>query len=201
MIWILLFLVSAFSFLIGSVPSGYLIGKNKGVDLKSEGSGNIGASNVYRVLGKKEALLTLIFDMTKGFIVVLVLKLLPFDQNVKDILIPIAIIFVVLGHDFSIFLKFKGGKGVATTYGSILLYSNYAFVGLFVWILILKVTKYASVASLLSFTVTTLLVIIFESGFKIKLVFLILLSLMVIRHFSNITRLFTNSEHKIEGSV
>jgi len=201
LIWILLFLVSVFSFLIGSIPSGYLIGKNKGVDLKSEGSGNIGASNVYRVLGKKEALLTLIFDMTKGFIVVLVLKLLPFAQNVKDILIPIAIIFVVLGHDFSIFLKFKGGKGVATTYGSILLYSNYAFVGLFVWILILKVTKYASVASLLSFTVTTLLVIIFESGFKIKLVFLILLGLMVIRHFSNITRLFTNSEHKIEGSV
>jgi glycerol-3-phosphate acyltransferase PlsY len=193
--------VSAFSFLIGSIPSGYLIGKSKGMNLKSEGSGNIGASNVYRVLGKKEALLTLIFDMTKGFIVVLVLKLLPFAQNVKDILIPIAIIFVVLGHDFSIFLKFKGGKGVATTYGSILLYSNFAFVGLFVWILILKVTKYASLASLLSFTVTTLLVIIFESDFKIKLVFLILLSLMVTKHFSNITRLFTNSEHKIEGSI
>ncbi|OSS41435.1 Acyl-phosphate:glycerol-3-phosphate O-acyltransferase PlsY [Desulfurella amilsii] len=199
MIWI--FLVSAFSFLIGSVPSGYLIGKSKGMDLKSEGSGNIGASNVYRVLGKKEALLTLLFDMAKGFVAVLIVKQLPFTQNVKEILISISIIFVVLGHDFSIFLGFKGGKGVATTYGSILLYSNYAFVGLFLWILILKVTKYASLASLLSFTVTTLLVIIFESSLKMKIVFLILLGLMVIRHFSNITRLFTNSEHKIKGSV
>lgn len=197
MIWI--FLISVFAFLIGSVPSGYLIGKSKGVDLKSEGSGNIGASNVYRVLGKKEALLTLLFDMAKGFVVVLIIKQLPFTQ--KEILIPIAIIFVVLGHDFSIFLRFKGGKGVATTYGSLLLYSNYAFVGLFAWLLILKATKYASLASLLSFAITTLLVIIFESSWIMKVVFIVLLGLMIIRHYSNINRLFTNSEHKIEGSV
>ncbi|MGC8790845.1 MAG: glycerol-3-phosphate 1-O-acyltransferase PlsY [Desulfurella sp.] len=197
----LIFLIAFFSFLIGSIPSGYLIGKTKGVDLKSTGSGNIGASNAYRVLGKKEALLTLLFDMAKGFIVVICVKNLPFAQNLKEFLIPIAIVFVVLGHDFSIFLKFKGGKGVATTYGSILIYSNYAYIGLLLWLIILKITKYASLASLLSFSITVLLVLIFETSIKVKITFLILLCLMIIRHFSNIKRILEGKEHKIEGRV
>ncbi|PMP92679.1 MAG: acyl-phosphate glycerol 3-phosphate acyltransferase, partial [Desulfurella sp.] len=180
----LIFLIAFFSFLIGSIPSGYLIGKTKGIDLKSTGSGNIGASNAYRVLGKKEALLTLLFDMAKGFIVVLCVEKIPFAQNLKEILVPVSIVSVVLGHDFSIFLKFKGGKGVATTYGSILIYSNYAYIGLLLWLIILKITKYASLASLLSFSITVLLVLIFETSIKVKITFLILLCLMIIRHFS-----------------
>jgi glycerol-3-phosphate acyltransferase PlsY len=197
----LIFLIAFFSFLIGSIPSGYLIGKTKGVDLKSTGSGNIGASNAYRVLGKKEALLTLLFDMAKGFIVVLCVEKIPFAQNLKEILVPVSIVSVVLGHDFSIFLKFKGGKGVATTYGSILIYSNYAYIGLLLWLIILKITKYASLASLLSFSITVLLVLIFETSIKVKITFLILLCLMIIRHFSNIKRILEGKEHKIEGRV
>ncbi|HEX14036.1 MAG TPA: glycerol-3-phosphate 1-O-acyltransferase [Desulfurella acetivorans] len=197
----LIFLIAFFSFLIGSIPSGYLIGKTKGIDLKSTGSGNIGASNAYRVLGKKEALLTLLFDMAKGFIVVLCVEKIPFAQNLKEILVPVSIVSVVLGHDFSIFLKFKGGKGVATTYGSILIYSNYAYIGLLLWLIILKITKYASLASLLSFSITVLLVLIFETSIKVKITFLILLCLMIIRHFSNIKRILEGKEHKIEGRV
>ncbi|WP_291492994.1 glycerol-3-phosphate 1-O-acyltransferase PlsY [Desulfurella sp.] len=197
----LIFLIALFSFLIGSIPSGYLIGKTKGIDLKSTGSGNIGASNAYRVLGKKEALLTLLFDMAKGFIVVLCVEKIPFAQNLKEILIPVSIVSVVLGHDFSIFLKFKGGKGVATTYGSTLLYSNYAYVGLILWLIILKVTRYASLASLLSFSITVFFVLIFETSITVKLTFLILLGLMIIRHFSNIERILQGSEHKIEGRI
>lgn len=181
------------SFVIGSMPAGYLIGKLKGVDIRSKGSGNIGASNAFRVLGKKEGIFTLLFDMLKGLLVVSIVWFLFKNQTFTIV----SAIFAVLGHDFSIFLNFKGGKGVATTYGVSLLFSVYSVVGLILWLIILKSTKYASLASLLSFGITSLIVIFANTDKSVKMLFVTLFIVMIIRHYQNILRLIQGKEHKI----
>ena len=179
---------------MGSVPFGFLIAKIKGVDIRNLGSGNIGATNVYRTVGKKEGALALILDFAKGALIVILLKTI-FDTT--QIVMYVAAIGVILGHDFSLFLKFKGGKGVATTYGSAMVIAPYASLsGMAVWIIILVSTKYSSIAALISFSISTL--ICFLSYGVIKgIFFAFLLFLMIIRHLPNIKRFFNKSENKL----
>lgn len=186
-------IISIVSFILGSIPSGYLIGKVKGVDIRNIGSGNIGASNAFRVLGKKEGAMTLLLDMLKGLVIVAIVWLI--FKNL--IFAEISAVFAVLGHDFSVFLKFKGGKGVATTYGVCILFSAYAFFGIALWLIILKVTKYASLASLLSFGIVLAIILFVNTNIGVKLLFTALFLLMLIRHSSNVVRLLQGKEHKI----
>lgn len=186
-------IISIVSFILGSIPSGYLIGKVKGVDIRNIGSGNIGASNAFRVLGKKEGAMTLLLDMLKGLVTVAIVWLM--FKNL--IFAEISAVFAVLGHDFSIFLRFKGGKGVATTYGVCILFSTYAFFGIALWLLILKVTKYASLASLLSFGIVLAIILFVNTNISVKYLFITLFLLMLIRHYPNIVRLLQGKEHKI----
>ncbi len=190
---IVLMLISIISFILGSIPSGYLIGKIKGIDIRNVGSGNIGASNAFRVLGKKEGAMTLLLDMLKGLAIVALVWFIFKNRTFAEI----SAIFAVLGHDFSLFLKFKGGKGVATSYGVSLLFSAYSFIGIVLWLIILKLTKYASVASLLSFAIVLIIVAFINTDVSVKFLFITLFLLMLIRHSSNIVRLLQGKEHKI----
>ena len=135
------------AYLCGSVPFGVLLAKTQNMDIREHGSGNIGATNVARTMGKKAGLITLAGDVLKGLLVVFIASQW-FDSTMVTALAGLA---VFLGHLFSIFLKFKGGKGVATYIGFLLglsLYLGIAF--LFLWLIIAYISKYSSLSSLLS---------------------------------------------------
>lgn len=189
------FAIAIVSFLIGSVPFGYLVSKYKGVDIRKYGSGNIGATNVYRVFGKKYGALTLLLDLSKGLICVLAAKILIKNDTLSSY---IAAIFAVLGHDFSVFLKFKGGKGVAATYGSTLpLFFPASFAGMLIWLVILITTKYSSAAALLSFSISTAACFLLNKNGDTKYVFLFLLIIMFIKHRENIRRFYFGNERRL----
>ncbi len=183
------------SYFLGSVPCGFLIAKYKGIDIKKHGSGNIGATNVYRVVGKKEGTLTLILDVTKGILPVLVFSLIfPKDEYINIV----SAILAVLGHDFSVFLLFKGGKGVATSYGASLpINPTASLAGMFVWVSILLITKYSSLAALLSFFITTLIALS-SPDYIVRLYFLVLYVIIIFKHRENIKRLFKKEESRIK---
>ena len=183
------------SYLLGSVPFGFLIAKLKGVDLRSSGSGNIGATNVYRVVGKREGLITLVLDVAKGTIPVVIFSLMfPKEQYIN----VISGFSAVLGHDFSVFLRFRGGKGVATSYGVTLpVYPLASLVGIFIWITILLTTRLSSLAALLSFLIATLIALS-SPDYIVRIFFIVLYILMVFKHKDNLKRLFSKEENRIK---
>ena len=181
------------SYLCGSIPFGLLISKSFGLDdLRTKGSGNIGATNAWRVGGKKIGLLTFFCDAMKCFLPTIVFKHL-FDVNLGALSGLIAII----GHMFPIWLKFKGGKGVSSMFG--LLFAATPVIAVFTslsWLLIFKKTRLVSLASL-----TSMLFAAITSYFLIDLfvfiIYLLIALLIVITHRSNINRLINNKENKI----
>lgn len=183
------------SYLLGSVPFGFLIAKLKGVDLRNSGSGNIGATNVYRVVGKREGLITLVLDVAKGTIPVVIFSLMfPKEQYIN----VISGFSAVLGHDFSVFLRFRGGKGVATSYGVTLpVYPLASLVGAFIWITILLTTRLSSLAALLSFLIATLIALS-SPDYIVRIFFIVLYILMVFKHKDNLKRLFNKEENRIK---
>lgn len=185
-----------FAFFSGSIPWGYLIARAKGIDLTKLGSGNIGATNVMRVIGKKEALLTLALDILKGFIPLFILRLTPYGENL--ILLTVAGILAVVGHCFTPFLKFKGGKGVATSMGVLLALMPLAsLITLLLWIVTVKISKISSLGALVCFSLLPLTVYLLNYPFEL-LIFSVLITLIIYsRHFSNIKRLLRGTEPKI----
>ncbi len=183
------------SFIIGSIPSGYLIARSKGIDIRKHGSGNIGATNVFRTLGKKEGALTLLLDLLKGTISVLLAMGILRDIHQAPY---IAALGAVLGHDFSVFLRFKGGKGVATTYGATLPIAFYAsFSGMIVWIAVLLLTKYSSLAALVSFSLSVLVCFLLYHIEQTHYLFLFLWGLMLWKHRENIKRIYQKKENRL----
>lgn len=182
------------SFIIGSIPTGLLIARAKGIDLRKVGSGNIGATNVMRAVGKKAALFTLIGDIAKGIVPVVITKALAFDPLYAGI----SGISAILGHNFSIFLKFKGGKGVATSIGVVLALSPH--VGLFtvmMWLMTAKWTRYSSLSALVAFGLLPLSFYLIDH-FRQNIIFgAIIAFLIFIRHTANIKRLVQGTETKI----
>jgi glycerol-3-phosphate acyltransferase PlsY len=138
--------------LIGSLPTGYLAGKAKGIDVRKIGSGNIGATNVFRTLGKGPGIAVLLVDFFKGVVAcllvpVIVMKMFP--EESKETLSLLSGIGAILGHNYTCWLKFKGGKGVATTGGVLFAWSPLAGVTtLIIWLLFAVATRYISVASI-----------------------------------------------------
>lgn len=181
------------AFVIGSIPFGIIIAKFKGVDLKKVGSGNIGATNVLRSLGKTPAIFTLLGDILKGTIAVALARL--FNVSIfQEGLIGFA---SVIGHNFSVFLGFKGGKGVATSFGVLFIYSP--MVGLLtaiIWLLVVIISRYSSLGALLSFALLPFNMIIFDVKEKIPIAILLTLFIFI-RHISNINRLIKGEERKI----
>jgi len=181
------------AFVMGSIPVGVIVAKTKGIDLKKIGSGNIGATNVLRSLGKGPAALTLFGDMLKGTLAVALGKyfgLGTFHQGLIGF-------SAILGHNFSLFLGFRGGKGVATSLGVFLLYSpQTALITFIIWIVVVLTTKYSSLGALISFGLLPLTIILLDSRDKLPVAVLVTLFILI-RHTDNIRRLIKGTERKI----
>ncbi len=190
-------LLLVFAFFFGSIPWGYIIGKLKGVDLRKVGSGNIGATNVLRIIGKKEALITLLLDISKGVIPVLVVKMLPsYGDNL--LLMGLVGIFSILGHCYTPFLKFKGGKGVATSIGVLLAYMPLAgLITILIWIITFKISKISSVGALISFALLPVNAYLLNYSEEVKLFAFLFTAIIYLRHIQNIKRLLKGTESKI----
>ncbi|MCM8534460.1 MAG: glycerol-3-phosphate 1-O-acyltransferase PlsY [Lentisphaeraceae bacterium] len=192
-------------YLIGSIPFGLLIGKLNNIDIREHGSGNIGATNVLRTLGKKWGYICFTLDFLKGLLPVIFATKLAVQSNIggQEYIPSIAIVSTVLGHVFSLFLKFKGGKGIATSAGAIMAIAPFTFItGLIFWFIILKMTGYVSLASILAAVVIPFLAIgsnAFElqskaiSNYSIGILVLIAV-LVTLKHKTNILRLKNGTE-------
>ncbi|MFA6659007.1 MAG: glycerol-3-phosphate 1-O-acyltransferase PlsY [Victivallaceae bacterium] len=205
LIYILIFLCS---YLIGSIPWGFLIGRLYGVDIRKVGSGNIGATNVTRSLGKLPGRICFFLDLLKGFLPVLAVSMMLKQQYFDD---PdqfaqiIAAASAVLGHMFSVFMKFRGGKGISTIFGVLLGFSPWSFLAAgIVWVLVFLISRYVSMASIaacavlpVAATLFTMTEVYYHSIWV--LAFLYLLSILaVIRHSANIRRLINGTENRFE---
>ncbi|MEW6675347.1 MAG: glycerol-3-phosphate 1-O-acyltransferase PlsY [Nitrospirota bacterium] len=191
MIKILLLIIC--SFILGSIPFGVIIAKIKGVDLKKIGSGNIGATNVLRSLGKGPAAITLLGDVLKGTAAVAIGRYFGLGLFYEGLVGLSAI----LGHNFSIFLGFKGGKGVATSIGVIALYApQTTLFTLIIWLAVVLITRYSSMGALVSFGLLPVNIAIFDSKEKLPVAILITV-FIVIRHRENIRRLIDGTERKV----
>jgi glycerol-3-phosphate acyltransferase PlsY len=181
------------AFVMGSIPVGVIVAKTKGIDLKKIGSGNIGATNVLRSLGKGPAALTLFGDMLKGALAVALGKYFGLGTFYQGLIGLSAI----LGHNFSLFLGFRGGKGVATSLGVFLLYSpQTALITFIIWIVVVLTTKYSSLGALISFGLLPLTIILLDGKDKLPVAVLVTLFILI-RHTDNIRRLIKGTERKI----
>ncbi len=181
-------------YLLGSVPFGLLIAKTRGIDLRKVGSGNIGTTNVLRTVGKKEAVITLLADILKGTVPVVLARILTGDSTV----VALTAAASVLGHDFPVFLRFKGGKGVATSIG-VMLGVN-PLLGLLlvgVWVLTAMVFKYSSLSALTAFGVLFIFSFVPFFPKPIKALMILLPALIYIKHRANIQRLIQGVEPKL----
>ncbi|PYJ72504.1 MAG: acyl-phosphate glycerol 3-phosphate acyltransferase, partial [Verrucomicrobia bacterium] len=144
--------VALVSYLLGSIPAGYLAGRIAGIDIRKVGSGNIGATNVTRTLGRRYGYPVFLVDFAKGALAVCVSVLLGWHVEPKprssEIYGIVGAVFCVLGHVFPVWLRLKGGKGVATSAGALFgLMPLAALIGVAIWVLTFEVTRYVSVAS------------------------------------------------------
>lgn len=184
---------SLISYLIGSIPFGLVVGKLFGKDVRKEGSGNIGATNVTRVVGKKAGILVLVLDAVKGFLPVYYL----IGKEYTPKFISAICIFTVLGHTFSIFLKFKGGKGVATALGVLFALSlKSSVIVLMFWLGIFLATGYVSLASILSAGISWMVVHVIIGDIYYTYASLIIALIIVFKHRSNIDRLLKGEEYR-----
>ena len=186
------FLFILFSYLMGSIPFGYLFSKYVSkIDIREIGSGNIGTTNVLRTGNKLTALLTLFFDALKGFAPVWI------SLQFSSILFIYVGIFVLLGHMYPIWLKFKGGKGVATFLGVIFAISiNSGFLFILSWIIIALIYRKSSVSSL-SATLFSSLYIVFYNP-NLTFLIIIMLGFIIIKHKENLIRIYKNTEPNIK---
>lgn len=187
-------LLIPFAFILGSIPFGIIIAKVMGIDLKKIGSGNIGATNVLRSLGKGPAALTLLGDILKGTAAVAIGRYLSVGPAYEGIIGLSAI----LGHNFSLFLGFKGGKGVATSIGVLLIYSpQVAIFTLIIWLMVVLMTRYSSLGAIVAFGLLPVNVFLVDYS-EMKLIISALITLLILlRHIGNIERLIRGTERKI----
>lgn len=194
-----LILVLIISYFLGAIPFAYIMTSFiTGKDVRQYGSGNVGATNAARVMGIKYGIIVGIMDIFKGFIAIMAAKLLLYS-SAPEYYLFLAALLAIIGHNWPVFLKFSGGKGVATTFGVIL--GIYPVVFLFfilIWFLLVIIGKYVSLASILS-GILLPVIIYFYRGFDIyNIIFATILALLIIiRHHSNIDRLLKGKERKI----
>ena len=204
-------IVGLIAYLLGSISFSVIFSKKfAGVDVRTKGSGNAGSTNVLRVAGKKAALCTLICDVLKGVVAILIAflvgKIIKADGNIAAILCEIAGLLVVIGHTFPVFFKFKGGKGVATSLG-VLLTINWrlGLICLVFALIIMILTRIVSLGSILAAVLFPVLCLFVPWSFIVSsdshlsyIIFSIILALLVIfNHRTNIVRLRNGTENKL----
>lgn len=179
----------------GSIPFGLLIGKaSKGVDVRGIGSGNIGATNVLRAAGKGAAALTLALDMLKGWAPVALGRMV----GASDALVAGVALAAFLGHLYPVFLRFRGGKGVATFLGVLLaILPRVAFLVAGVWLLIAAVFRYSSLAAVVAAAASPLLVWLLDGRRGFVALAVVLSGFILIRHRENMRRLLAGEERRI----
>ena len=202
--WQLSIKVFLTSYLLGSIPWGLLAGRVRGVDVRQHGSGNIGATNVLRVVGKPWGIGVFILDALKGFVAVRLAVWMTQrsagSQDYVEFFAILAAAACVLGHSFPIWLGFKGGKGVATSAGALLGVLPVAAVTIFVvWLIVFQTTRYVSLASVLAalaLPITVAVLVWFEMTKGLVLLYFTtaMTALVVWRHRSNISRILSGTE-------
>ncbi|MBS4199090.1 glycerol-3-phosphate 1-O-acyltransferase PlsY [Bacillus sp. FJAT-49732] len=187
-------LVLLLAYLIGSIPSGLIVGKAfYGIDIRQHGSGNLGGTNTFRTLGKKAGITVTLADILKGTLVIFLPMIFGIDLHPL-----IAGVFAVLGHMFPIFAGFRGGKAVATSGGVLLGYEPLLFVLLVIVFLIsLKFSKYVSLSSILA-GLFAVIYSLFTGDLPLILVAAALAFFVIIRHRTNIKRIINKTEPKVK---
>jgi len=185
------------SYLLGSIPFGYLVGRYlKGIDIREYGSGNIGVANSFRIMGTKCALLVLLGDCLKGYLSIIIAQNIIIEKSGYFLLFTG--MFAIIGHNWSVFLNFKGGKGIATTYGVILaIYPIIAIISAMIWALIVMKTKFAALGSIISVFSMIILSFLFKTPLEFKVFVVFIFLFAIIRHLGNIRRLLKKEENKI----
>jgi glycerol-3-phosphate acyltransferase PlsY len=205
-VWFLIPAACIIGYLFGSFPAGYFAGRIAGIDIRSEGSGNIGATNVLRILGKRWGYAVFFVDAFKGFAAVRLTRfltdhLMPANRYAEYFAILAAVLCVV-GHTFPIWLRFKGGKGVATSAGAIFGLMPLAAVTVFlIWVIAFEITRYVSVASIVASAFLPVTVALFIRWNLVEgrgfLYFSTLMAILVVwRHRSNFSRLRSGTEQR-----
>lgn len=185
------------SYLIGSIPNGFIVGKFFGIDIRNFGSKNIGATNVYRVLGPKPAFIVFLCDAAKGLAGVYLGQLLFPGNPVAAILGGIG---AIAGHNWSVFLGFKGGRGVATAVGVIaLLIPKVTAVVFLVWLVIVLATRYVSLGSVIAAFIAPILIWAFGEQTEFLYFGVVAAAFVIVRHKANIERLLKGQELKIKA--
>ncbi len=199
-------IAAAIGYLLGSCPNGYLVSRARGIDIRKQGSGNIGATNVLRVLGKKWGYLVFALDALKGFVAVrlafaVVLALTPHTTQ-RELIGIAGGLACILGHTFPVWLRFRGGKGVATSAGVLLGLMPIAVVSVFaVWLILFQVTRYVSVASITAAAALPVFVMLYLhlkllTGASLLPFSILIAGVVIWRHRSNMQRLFHGKEQR-----
>lgn len=191
----IIFVIGAY--LVGSIPTGLLLAKGLGgVDIRETGSGNIGATNVYRTLGRKVGLLTLVGDCLKGLVPVLIAGLI----GMNALWVSLIGLSAFLGHVYTVFLGFKGGKGVATALGVFLAVSPLSVLSaLAVFSLVLYKWRYVSLASITAAAAMPSLLALIDGRPEIVGMSLLIAALVIVKHMENIKRLKSGTESKFRA--
>jgi len=187
-------------YLLGSIPFGYIVGKLfKKIDIREFGSGNIGATNVLRILGPSLASFVVIGDIGKGILSIFLVRFF----NIDNLLIfTIAGLAVICGHDWSLFLGFKGGKGIATTFGVVFaLNPIIAVLALIIWGIVLITTRYVSLSSIFAVVSIFIFTILLKQPYEYIVFSAIILVLGIFNHKENIERLKSKKERKIGEKI
>jgi len=195
-------LVAIPSYLVGAIPASFIMGKiTRGIDLRGHGSGNLGAANTFRVLGSRAAVPVLLFDIGKGFFAVWYISGLGEGTIWFGLL---AAVSVVIGHNYSVFVRFSGGKGVGTTAGAFLALAPYAVLFcVAIWLITLLLTRIVSLASMVSALLLPISVylsnVLFDADThgSVLLLSIVVAVLVIYKHRPNIQRLREGSEKKI----
>lgn len=204
----MLWLFIPLAFLLGSIPFGLLLGKVKGIDIREHGSGNIGSTNVFRTLGKKSGLVCLLLDILKGFFPVFLARHFVPDDTTGNTIEVLTALASILGHNYSPWIGFKGGKGIATTGGALIALMPAAVVLLIIIFAIFTfTTKYVSIGSIATGFALPIVTIYgswhhgkIADGTWNKPLFLFTIvagALAIWKHRPNITRLRAGTENKI----
>lgn len=189
-------------YLLGSIPAGYLAGRFRGIDIREKGSGNIGATNVFRVLGKPAGIAVLIIDALKGYaacawVADLVIHWFPARIGEDEALRITAGLAAILGHNFTCWLKFRGGKGIATSAGVIAaLVPGALIIALSIWIIVFALSRYVSLASIAASLSLPFATWVTRQNIALTLVTGAMAALAIYKHRSNIQRLIHGTENR-----
>lgn len=177
-------------YIYASIPFSLFIGFLFGTDIRKEGSGNVGGTNLGRTCGKKAFVLGFLCDFSKGALAVLIANLFSINPLILGLV-------AILGHTFSLFLKFKGGKGVATAFGFVCAYTFWgAMFAITIFLIVLKISKYVSLSSIIAILSYFLYTLFFQPGFYSLVIFIIFLFVTFL-HRENIKRIKAGEERKI----